>query len=113
MGRPICPVSSTIERDRQYEQTVEGRVISLTEIRMQHLEKMFNMGILRMTKTESLSAGECKEVLARFKGNYKTCQYIAAFDTIDNNKISYQLLNHHKSRNGCLEAPTSTLYYSQ
>ena len=68
MGRPICPLRRIKYRDREITETVEGRVLSLTEIRKNHLERMNNMGLLRNTATDGLSARECKKILDRLGG---------------------------------------------
>ena len=45
VAHPICPITRIIYRERHYQQTLEGRVISLSEIRKRHPTQMQNMGL--------------------------------------------------------------------
>ena len=73
VGRPICPITRVIYRERPYQQTVDGRVISLSEIRKRHLTQMQNMGLLRDSRAQQLTKQECHQILSSLKGLYSLC----------------------------------------
>lgn len=69
IGRAICPFSAVAFTSKgETSITIKGRVIPLDVIRTQHLQRMDELGLLRNSKTESLSYEECEALLRRRGG---------------------------------------------
>ena len=69
VGRVICPVSTQLHRGTEMvERKAYGRLISLKNIRLKHLQLMEERGLLRQTNTENLTTDECKDMLTNRNG---------------------------------------------
>ena len=69
IGRAICPITQVLQRGLTVkQQTVYGRVISLSKIRESHLAMMEQMGLLRNSKPNTLDVQSCKAILRKHDG---------------------------------------------
>ena len=69
VGRVICPVSTQLHRGTEMvERKAYGRLISLKNIRLKHLQLMEERGLLRQTNSETLTTDECKDMLNKRNG---------------------------------------------
>ena len=69
LGRAICPITISVADHRGLREVLlSGRIMSMDQIRVSHMERMEALSLLRNSKASTLTMDQCYDILRKRQG---------------------------------------------